>query len=352
MYSGSFNLAISSDLLTVDSLAKELSEEVETDNFVNRRRLIAFKWLCQLDSESAKHLIKDDQIRDRIWQLSKNNVLNDSSFETKLARIIWGSYRGEIETELIPYYIEADNVLTTRLIIPDVKLMMILESCVDVDRINDILVYFSNLNVINKRIIIIRMIARFEHVKIVWRRYWESCMYVTYIEFFRRFICEPDILNFIQIKRLQEITDGNFVNIPAVDEYQMLLYRCNQRTITRILGISINSNLKCIQHAINTLRSKGIEQYYHELHNYLNSMLPTTINTQNLLFNNLYEYHPEDVQMIHGYMFTGPEFCNLLNTRINPYTRQSLSEDDIIKITLKIPQPPETMKELCLKYIR
>lgn len=352
MYSGSFRLAISSDLLSVDVLTKELNAKIGTDTFMNRRKLVAFKWLCQQDSEYAKTLIKKDEIRDRIWKLSTNINLNDCSFETKLAQIIWGSYRGQIETELLPYYIEAGNTLTTHIRISEVKLMMILESCVDVDRIDDIFTYFSSLQLINKRLIIIRMIMRFEHLKTLWPEYWKKCMYFRYIGFFRRFMREPDILNFIQIQRLQSITGGKFVNIPKIDKYQMLLYRCNQRTITRILGISTDSNLSDIEHAIDKLRSGGVEQYYDELHAYLKTMLPVSVNTQNLLFNNLYEYHPDDIEVIQGYLFAGPEFCNLLDTRINPYTRQPLSQKDIIKISMKIPQPSETMKELCLKYIR
>jgi len=352
MYLGSFRLAISSDLLSLDVVTKELNAEIGADSFVNRRKLVAFKWLCQQDSEYAKSLIKDDRIRDRIWKLSTDNNLDDCSFETKMARIIWGSYQGKIETELLPYYVEADNTLTTHIIIPEVKLMMILESCVDVDRIDDILTYFLDLTLINKRLVIDRMITRFEHLKTRWPQYWEKCMYFQYIEFFRKFMREPDILNYIQIKRLQTITGGKFVNIPEIDEYQMLLYRCNQRTITRMLGISAGSNLSHIKYAIDKLRSNGVDQYYEELHNYLKTMLPVAVNTRNLLFNSLYEYHPDDIQLIQGYLFSGPEFCNLLDTEINPYTRQPLSREDIIKINMKIPQPSETMKELCLKYIR
>lgn len=350
MYSGSISLAISAEILKVDDIIDQLSTDSGTDSaFINRRKLVAFKYLCQTNLKLASNSINNDQIRYRIWLLAKECSVLGFEFETKLAKIIWGSYSGTVETELLPYYVEAGGVL------PNMSMgyhtQMVLETCVDVDRIPDVIRNFQLLNDTQKRTVVTRMLHRFERMKSEWHQYWIKCMYSMYMDFFRRLIPMPGILSFEHIQLIQSLTDDRFLP-PGIDRCQLLLYRCNQRTITRILGLPIDSDLETINTSIAELRRLGVGKYHKTVSKQFRERLGPSINQQTLLFTDFCEYHSEDVLVIQGYTFVGPEFNDLLFRMNNPYTRQPLSETDLTRIRLKIPQPRETMKELCLMYLR
>ena len=358
MYSGSISRAETAKLLTASDIAAEIKSEMPINDssttFIIRRKLVAFKFLCTANPSLALSITNIGSvfirsILRRIWLIMINGSLIVSEvperFQTKLAKIITGQFEGKLETEQLPYYIEAGNDLSQL-----APTLMILETCVDVDRLPDLLRYLPQLDETKLRLVITRMINRFYHMKIQNPSYWRHCMYCEYLDFFRRFITRPDILSFGQIETLQALTDNEFLGIAGVDCWRMLLYRCNQRTITRILGLPLTSSLEIIKIALEILRTIGIEAYYRQLYRHFSVSLPKVRNVTDLCFVDFWEYHPDDLIVIDNYMFTGPEYNSLLTSMQNPYTRQPIPEAALQEIRLKIPQPTETPKELCIRF--
>ena len=271
-----------------------------------------------------------------------------NSRDLRIAELITGHCKDKIETEELPYYIEAGNDISQ---LP--LNLMLLETCVDVDRISDLLLLIPQSDKTYVNIVIDRMIKRFGQLKPIYPEYWRTFIYYEYVDFFRRFISKPSILNFDRVSQLQVITEGQFIGVPDISCWRLLIYRCNQHTLNRMLGLPMSSNLYYIELAIAELQSVGIEAYYNKLHKQNQQRLAKikSINHKDLYHTDFYEYHPEDLVMTDGYIFAGPEFSSLLTSESNPYTRQPLTESFLDMIKSKIPQPKETPKELCVKYL-
>lgn len=358
MYCGSIDRAVTAKLITISDIATEIKNKISPEDeiyrtFMTRRKLVAFKYICNVNPKLALQISNtvDRSLYRTIWLLITTDSVfiefEDSSTVNTIAKVITGCC-DKIETEQLSYYIEAGNDLTD--IRPN---LMILETCVDVDRIIDLLRYLPIINTSQTKIVLIRMITRFCKMKDDHPLYFQKCIYDDYLDFFRRFIVKPEMLSYSMIQLIQSATDDKFLDMTLENKYQLLSYRCNARTITRILGIDIGSSISDIELAVSSLKELGIDEYYRQLHHKFDEQLKglDIRNTTDLHFANFYEYHPDDIILSVGYMFTGPEYNNLLSTRINPYTRQPLPDTILKQIRLTIPQPSETMKELCQKYL-